>query len=133
MGSKVTLDNFQREVEKILSEYSYDVSSNLSKITKDIGRKGAALLRNESLGTFPDSKKHKRRYGQTWKAQATETRLYTTVTIYNSQAGLPHLLENGHALIAGGRQMGTVSGKEHIAPVEDELFFQFEKEVKQKL
>lgn len=133
MAAKVTLDNFEKEVEKILSEYGDEVSENLSKITKEVGKKGAALLRNESLGTFPDSKRHKQRYGQTWKAQAYENRLYTTVTIYNSQAGLPHLLENGHALVAGGRQIGTVDGKEHIAPVEKELIAQYEKEVTQKL
>lgn len=133
MATKVTLDNFEKEVEKILSEYGDDVSKNLNKITKEVGKKGAALLRNESLGTFPESGKHKQRYGQTWKSQATENRLYTTVTIYNSQAGLPHLLENGHALVAGGRQMGEVSGREHIAPVETKLITEFEREVTQKL
>ena len=133
MASKVTLENFQTEIEKILSEYGDEVSANLSKITKDIGKKGAALLRNESLEKFPNSKKHKQRYGQTWKAQATETRLYTTVTIYNSQAGLPHLLENGHALISGGRYKGEVEGKEHIGTVEEKLITEYEREVTQKL
>lgn len=133
MASKVTLENFDSEIKKILSEYGDDVDKNLSAITKKIGQKGAKLLRDESLGMFPDSKKHKSRYGQTWTSRTEQRRLYTTVTIYNRQAGLPHLLENGHAMVAGGRQVGFVSGKQHILPVEQELIQQYEREVMQKL
>lgn len=133
MASKVTLENFGVEVQKILKEYENDVTENLSIITKKIGQKGAKLLREESLGKFPDSGKHKSRYGQTWTSRTQQNRLYTTVTIYNRQAGLPHLLENGHALVAGGRQIGSVSAKTHIYPVEQELIRQYEMEVTQKL
>lgn len=133
MGSKTTLDNFSKEVEKILKQYGDDVSKNLDVITKKVGQKGAKMLKDESLSTFPDSKRHKKRYGQTWTSKAETNRLYTTVTIYNTQAGLPHLLEHGHALVAGGRQVGSVGGKEHIAKVEKELIMQYEKEVTKKL
>ena len=129
MGKKVTVDNLASEIQKILDEYGEEVSDNLSEITKKIGEKGAQALRDESLNKFPDSQKHKRRYGQTWKAEVTQGRLYTTVTIYNSQAGLPHLLENGHAKVNGGR----VPGKVHIVPIERELVMQYEKEVTTKL
>lgn len=129
MGKKVTVDNLAQELQKILDDYGDEVSENLDKITKEMGKKGVQALKNESLAKFPDSKKHKKRYGQTWKSEVTQKRLYTTVTIYNSQAGLPHLLENGHAKVNGGR----VPGKEHIAPVERELIMDFEKEVKAKL
>lgn len=129
MASKVTVDNLEEELKKILDAYGDEVSKNLDKITRDIGRKGAQALKAESLGKFPASGKHKKRYGDTWRTEVTKRRLYTTVTIYNSQAGLPHLLENGHACVNGGR----VPGKAHIAPIEQKLILQYEKEVTNKL
>ncbi len=126
---KVTIDNLGSEISKILDEYAGNVDENVDEITKKIGRKGAQALKNESLAKFKDSKKHKKRYGQTWTSKAEKKRLYTTVTIYNSQPGLPHLLEYGHASRNGGRVMGN----EHISPVEQQLIAEFEREVRSKL
>lgn len=126
---KVTIENLGSEISKILDEYAGNVDENVDEITKKIGRKGAQALKNESLAKFKDSKKHKKRYGQTWTSKAEKKRLYTTVTIYNSQPGLPHLLEYGHASRNGGRVMG----KEHISPVEQQLIAEFEREVRSKL
>lgn len=130
---KLSLEDLSSEVKKILSEYGDEVDKNLDEITKRIGKKGAEILKNESLARFPNSKKHKRRYGQTWTYAVEKKRLYTRVVIYNRQSGLPHLLEYGHALVAGGRVAGRVDGKEHIAPVATELSNDYEAEVKQKL
>ena len=128
-NKKVTLDTLEEELNKILDEYAGDIESNLDEITKRVGKKGALALKNESLAAFPDSKKHKKRYGSTWTSRADKQRLYTTVTIYNSQPGLPHLLEYGHASRNGGR----VQGKAHISPVEEKLILEFEREVESKL
>lgn len=128
-NKKVTLDTLGEELNKILDEYAGDIESNLDEITKRVGKKGALALKNESLAAFPDSKKHKKRYGSTWTSRADKQRLYTTVTIYNSQPGLPHLLEYGHASRSGGR----VQGKAHISPVEEKLILEFEREVESKL
>ena len=129
MAKKVTIDNLAEEVEKILEEYGDEVSKNMAQITKRVGQKGAQALRNESLGTFPESGKHKKRYGSTWTYKTEETRLYTKVIIHNRQPGLPHLLENGHAKVNGGR----VEGRAHIKPVENRLVQEYEKEVVSKL
>lgn len=128
-SKKVSLENLGKEIEKIFEEYKGDIESNLDEITKKVGKKGAQALKNESLAAFPDSKKHKKRYGSTWTSRADKERLYTTVTIYNSQPGLPHLLEYGHASRNGGR----VEGREHISSVEESLVFEFEREVESKL
>lgn len=132
--AKVTIDNFADEVKKILDEYGDDVDENLSEITTRIGKKGAQLLKNESLDEFPSSKKHKKRYGSTWTATAEKKRLYTTITIHNRQPGLPHLLEYGHVAINGtGRVVGQAEAHPHIYEVEQKLIKEFEKEVKNKL
>lgn len=128
-SKKISLENLGTEINKIFEEYKGDVESNLDEITKKVGKKGAQALKNESLAAFPDSKKHKKRYGSTWTSRADKERLYTTVTIYNSQPGLPHLLEYGHASRNGGR----VDGREHISSVEESLIFEFEREVESKL
>lgn len=132
-SKKVSLDNLDKAIQEILNEYGDEVSANLDEITQKIGKKGAQTLKAESLSAFDSSKKHAKRYGQTWTYKAEKSRLYTTVTIYNRQAGLPHLLEYGHALVAGGRQVGSVSGKSHIEPVEQKLVQEYEREVINKL
>lgn len=133
MGRKVTLENLGAEVEKILKEYEGEVEKNLDDVTRRVGRAGVQALKNESLAAFPDSKRHKKRYGATWTSKVQQTRLSTKVVIYNSQAGLPHLLENGHAIVVGGRKMGDVEPHEHIAPVEEKLVGEYWQEVKQRL
>lgn len=133
MAKKVTLENLGAEVEKILKKYEGEVEKNLDIVTRKIGQKGAQALRNESLAAFPDSKRHKKRYGATWTSRVEKKRLYTKVIIYNSQAGLPHLLENGHALVSGGRRVGSVEGRKHIEPIEEKLVEEYEQEVIDRL
>lgn len=129
MGKKVTVANLASEIEAILKEYGDEVSENMVEITKRVGQKGAQALKNASLSTFPASGKHKQRYGSAWTYKVEPARLYTKVIIHNRQPGLPHLLENGHASVNGGR----VAGKVHIYPVEQKLIQEYEREVTNKL
>lgn len=133
MAKKVTIENLDSEIRKILEEYGDEVVENLDVITRKIGQKGALALKNESLSKFPDSGIHKQRYGQTWTYTVEKKRLYTKVIIHNKQAWLPHLLENGHALVAGGRRIGDVKAYKHIEPLADRLEQEYESEVKNKL
>lgn len=134
--AKVTTANFEKEVMKILNEYGDEISSNLDVITKRVGQKGAQMLRNESKAAFP-VKESKRpstgKYAKGWTFKAVEGRLYTTVTIYNKTPGMPHLLEHGHDIRTGGRVTGEFRGKEHIAPVEEKIVTEYEREVVKKL
>ena len=129
MAKKVTIDNLDDEIKKILKEYEDNVSSNLTEITKKVGRAGVQALKSESRQTFGTSKNKRRKYADTWTSQTEVGRLYSTVTIYNSQPGLPHLLENGHAKVGGGR----VAGRAHISTVENKLIQEYESEVVSKL
>jgi len=133
MASKVTVDNLGEEIKKVLAEYGDEVSANLNEIVTDVTKKGVQALRSESAATFGTTKKRKKKYSKSWTSSFETSRLSKQGTIYNAQANLPHLLEHGHALVAGGRKMGTVPGREHIAKVEDELIKLMEQEVKSKL
>ena len=134
MAKKITADTLAAELNKILEEYGDEVSDNLDEIVTKVGKKGVQLLQNTSLDMFPNSEKHKRRYGSTWKATSEKRRLYTLVTIHNTQAGFPHLLEYGHIVKNGtGRVVGEAGAHPHIADVEEKLIKAFETEVKTKL
>ena len=134
MAQRVTIDSLAAELNKILEEYGDEVDENLDQIVKKIGQKGAQLLRNESLDKFPDSGKHRRRYGSTWKTTTERRRLYTLVTIHNGQPGLPHLLEYGHVVSNGtGRNLGHAAAHPHIFTVEQRLIRDFETEVTTRL
>jgi hypothetical protein len=125
MAKKSPIERLQAEVSAILEEYGEEVAEHLDEVTKDIGKKGAKALRSSSSGSFGGSGK----YARGWTYEVEESRLGTTVTIYNRTPGLPHLLENGHAKRGGGR----VPGRSHIAPVEAELIDAYEKEVASRL
>lgn len=125
MAKKSPIERLQAEVSAILEEYGEEVAEHLDEVTKDIGKKGAKALRSSSKGSFGGSGK----YARGWTYEVEESRLGTTVTIYNRIPGLPHLLENGHAKRGGGR----VPGRSHIAPVEAELIETYEKEVASRL
>lgn len=132
--AKLTLDNFGKEVEKLLEEYSEDVKSNLDDATKKIVKQGVKLLRSESKSKFGTSDKRNKKYAASWTTQFETGRMSTQGTIYNTESGLPHLLENGHVSRNGtGRTLGSVKGREHIAPVEEKMVTAFEREVKNKL
>lgn len=129
--AKITLDSFADEVSKALKEYADDVSENVESVTKEVTKKGAQLLRNESLSKFANSKRLKKgRYGTGWSYKVERSRVGVSGIIYNSKyPGLPHLLENGHAKRGGGFLPGTP----HIAPVEEQLVKLYEEEVASKI
>ena len=122
---KITPDRLGTEIAKILEDYGGDVEHNLDEITKKVGQKGRSALRNESKSKFGGTGK----YAQGWMVTPVKMPHYPSVVIHHKLAGLPHLLEHGHALVLGGRKVGEVDGREHIAPVEEELQRQYLNEV----
>ena len=129
MAKKVTIDNLDDTIKDILNEYSNSVSGNLGIIIKKVTQTGVKALKSESKSKFGTVAKRKKKYADTWTSKYEEGRLSKQGTIYNTQAGLPHLLENGHAKVNGGR----VEGKAHIKPVENEIIRLYESEVLSKL
>ena len=125
MSRKIPTDRLTQEVDKILSEYGGDVQGNLNTIVGQMSKKGAQTLRQQSKNTFGGTGK----YAKGWTSTVETGRVSAQGTIYNKSPGLPHLLENGHALRGGGR----TPGRPHIKPVEEALVREFESKVKSKL
>lgn len=129
MARKVTIDNLQSEIDKILQEYGDEVTENVGVIARRIGQKGAQAVRNAAQDTFDGE-----RYAKGWGTTVEKNRLYTVVYIHNKkQAGLAHLLEHGHVKANGTGRYGYWDGRTHIAPIEAQLIAQYEREVKAKL
>ena len=125
MGRRaVTIDTFAAEVEKILQDYGDGVEKNLKEIAGAVAKKGAAAVRSSARGAQKGKK-----YPSTWTSEVEESRLRVEATIYSRKPGLPHLLEHGHAKRNGGRTAEHV----HIAPVEEEVIREFERQVMSKL
>lgn len=121
MAKRVKLENLGTEIKKILSEYGKETETNVAEMVQRVGRAGVQALKSESREKFGTSNK-KKRYANTWTMTTDKKRLYTGAIIYNTQPGLPHLLENGHVSRNGtGRTFGFVKGREHIKPVEEKL------------
>ena len=129
MGTRITPDRLGAEIDKILKEYGEDVAKNVDEIKKKVAQKGVTALRNESRAKFGGTGK----YAKGWTVTMVKYPNYTSAVIHNNLAGLPHLLEHGHALIVGGRAAGKVQGIEHIAPVEENLINEYVNEVVSKL
>jgi hypothetical protein len=127
--SKVGLEGLSSAIGSILAKYGEDVAKSTAEAVPKVARKAAKALREESQRTF-GSTDGKYRYAKGWKAQTDKGRVRTTAVVYNADApGLAHLLEHGHANVDGGR----TPGRAHIAPVEQMVLEQFEKELEEKL
>lgn len=119
--AKTPIDKLDTQIQKILQEYEGDVRENVGKITKDMCKKGAAAVKASASAAFKGTK-----YAGGWTSEVKTTRYSTEGVIYNqSQPGLAHLLEKGHANVDGGFTPGTP----HIAPVEEKLIKEYEEGV----
>lgn len=122
MARKAPLEQFQAAIDKILTEYGEDVNNRMTDFIKDITKKGVSAVKANSKSTFGGTGY----YASGWTSQMETGRVSAQGTIYNKHAGLPHLLENGHANRGGGR----TAGRPHIRPVEDEIIKATERAIK---
>lgn len=74
------------------------------------------------------------KYAKGWKSTTEKTRTGTSTTVYNKDApGLAHLLEHGHAMVAGGRTVGRVDAKPHLAKAEEEAIEAYQNEIERRI
>lgn len=125
MAKRTPIDKLSSSIDKILDDYGDKVSENVNEIIQSAAKAGAKALRDQSKASFGGSGA----YAKGWKSKLEESRATTSAILYNEKAGLPHLLEKGHAKRGGGRWDGVV----HIQPVEEELINTVQKELEAKL
>ena len=123
---KVPIEELEAEVGRILKEYEGDVYEQMSRTAVQYGKIGQRKLKEASP---VKAGKGGGRYAKGWAWQRTGMNRKegsVGVTLYNrALPGLPHLLEHGHLTRNGSR----VPGKVHIAPIEQEICEEFQKEV----
>ena len=124
MASKRTpISKLDSALNAIFEEYKTEVDKDLDVAIKKVAQAGQKALKGNSRATFGGTG----RYASGWSVATEEDRvLHRKSTLYNKTPGLPHLLEHGHAKRGGGR---WTPDKQHIAPVEQMVIDQFEKEV----
>lgn len=126
-SSRINLkEGLESAIMKYLDDYSEDVIQAAEQITASIAKDTVAKLKAES----PQGKhggQHK--YAKGWTYKLDKMRLRVGATIYGKKGtyNLAHLLEFGHALRSGGRQVGSTAAIEHIRPVEQLAIKEYEK------
>jgi hypothetical protein len=105
-----SIDNLADEIMKGLTEYADLTDESMKKAV----RKTATSVKKEISANAP---KKTGTYAKSWTAKKTkENSNSLEMTVHSkNRYQLAHLLEHGHAKRGGGR----VSGKQHIAPAEE--------------
>ena len=111
-------NSFFGSFKDLLVDYTDEVADKVNeavRVTADYSRKS---LRSQA-GKF---KNRTGKYRKGWGIKMEYAgRYYAMATISNYKYyPLTHLLENGHALVRGGRRIGDVQAFPHIADVQEE-------------
>ena len=101
-------------MKKFLETYQGDVITQMTKVCEEVAREAVSKLKQTSP-------KMSGKYARAWAYKLDRGRIRVGATIYvkNNKYRLTHLLEFGHAMKVGGRNVGNVSAIEHIRPVND--------------
>lgn len=121
MTKKVKIENLSAELAKTLKDFAGATDAIVDQAVKETAKEAVQELKQAKppgSGEYGDWKD----YNKGWKITQTKTdkRYNRKATIHNAtNYQLTHLLEKGHALVAGGRKRGNTRAFEHIAPVEE--------------
>jgi len=115
---KIRLGDWTKAFGDTLINYDQEVQDAIEELTGTMGIQGAKDMAQASELAYPGSD-----YAKQWRVKQVKVRYHPRVIIYSKKHWLPHLLESGHATRNGGR----VSGRLHIAPVEEKIVEDFER------
>ena len=119
--------DLRRTINEVLLAYGMNVETDMQYTISEVSKEAVKKLKSVSL-------QHGwKNYAKGWTYEKKAGRRgVQQFTLYNKKHGpLTHLLENGHVSRNGtGRTFGTVPGREHIKPVEDELEHWLDKEIR---
>lgn len=120
---KIPPERLPQAIQEIFDEYENEIGLTMDDVVRKVANKGAQAMRSSAQSVIGG------RYATSWAYTVEKERMGSIGIIYSKVPGLPHLLENGHAKINGGR----VPGRPHIAPVEKIVHEEFEKEAIKRL
>lgn len=121
------------DINKILNEYKDVCYEALETALNDAGKEAVKELK----ATSPKRKKGKTagKYAKGWKVKKVTKKngVYEVIVHNATDYQLTHLLEYGHALVIGGRNVGFVRPYPHIKQAEENAIQKVETELKIKL
>ncbi len=105
----VKIDDFLEAVRGELEDYANEVTESVKQSVKSVAKETVQEVKKRSP---VDSGEYKKSWGQT---TIHETPAIVVISVHNRKHyRLTHLLENGHAIVNGGR----TRAHPHIAPAE---------------
>ena len=125
MAKKCSVDQMAAEITGILEEWRDGIENVTEQSVREATNAARADVRARSprSGDRPASAS----YAQHWRTAFDFRGRVRKGIVYNTKAGLTHLLEFGHAFVDGGRYEGVA----HIGPAQEEAAEQFEKLLKE--
>lgn len=128
----VTADNFAEVINGLLEEYADEAEEIIDLTVQSVAKEAQKKLRSSQTGSF---KNRTGKYRKSWKVEIEKQNLDIKAIVYAAKPHyrLTHLLEYGHVLRRGGRTIGEVEEREHIAGVNEWTQDELVKALEEKL
>ena len=115
--SKVNIDKLALEIMRSLEAYKDLMVDDMTEAVNATAKKTVKMLKSSSPKQSGD-------YAKDWASKRDSTlgkkwRYSMVVYQKGENYSLTHLLEKGHALVRGGRKVGSSPAITHIAPAEE--------------
>lgn len=128
--SKINVDELADAVIAQLKEFKGLTRTIVNNAVQETAKATVSEIREAARSKFGGTGG----YAESWKMgkQKTDKGRYSTF-VYASGGfyRLTHLLEDGHALVKGGRKIGEVKGREHIETAEKNAIDMLERLIKE--
>ena len=136
MSNVVSVDQFEKAINKYLNEYHEDINEDVRNVAKTITNEAKAELISKSPKSDHDvilkgGEVHTAgSYARGWTISTQTSKNVHTKKIWNkTDYRLTHLLEFGHATRNGGRAKAIP----HVRPTEEKYLKKFEKELEKEI
>lgn len=123
MSVRISPETLSKEVQKMMTEYRERVGLTVHQTVEAVAQETKEAIKAAAPVGSGKRRRRRRRgtYRRSWSVKKThEDANRSAYTVYagGKEYTLAHLLENGHALRRGGRTIGQVGARVHIAPAD---------------